>query len=643
MRGFKVRISEGVRSHRHQSDSKAWLIRLLLPALVVALIVSLTPAPLEARSSLPAVKLPPGTINIALLGVDKRPSRSFNNTDVIAIASINPDIPAITLLSIPRDWPADIPGVGVQKINTAYAIGGPDLFKRTILNNFGLKIDYYALVNFEGLVRAVDTLGGVDAIATCRLYHVFPKDPYYMGNPTYLAEDYTDAFTGEVWKKGTRVPTQTIDIPKAGVYTLNGMEALAFVRARYGVPGGDLDRGRREQRIVRALFSKAKQVNAIPKLPALISQFSQQVKTDIPLDKLLYFISLADSFDDLMVRSRFLDPGGANGAVLSLGENAPNTNWQKTVEGMLTVALNQRPNDGIPIEVWNGTNDAGFGTAAVDRLNELGFHVVSIRAADRLYKETLVVNYNTSTKGSAIPLLQRTFGIKKANISAEPKKEGPRYRVIIGSDFNTCYYNDSNVVTASRPTEITDPSVSASVPATPTIAMTPTPLPELQVTAPFSIPTGLFVTVPLGDLVNVRSGPGLRHTIISTLAQDNWAQITGKNETGDWLRVRYQGRTGWLSAEFVRITGDLELAPIISVAQLVEAVVQPGDAVWVRTGPGTQYTAITLLYGNQSALVTGRNADTTWWQVRISEQTGWVSADYVQIRGDQTSVPVVSQ
>jgi anionic cell wall polymer biosynthesis LytR-Cps2A-Psr (LCP) family protein/uncharacterized protein YraI len=639
----------GIFFHYHHLTRQAWRMfrshaqpfKLALAALLVAILIGMTAAPSQARNDLPVVKLPPGTINVALLGIDKRPTKSFLNTDVIAIASINPDIPAVTLLSIPRDWPADIPGVGVQKINTAYGIGGINLFKQTILNNFGLKIDYYALVNFEGLVRAVDTLGGVDAIATCRLYHVFPRDPYYMGNPYVLAENYTDTFTGEVWKKGTRVPTTTIDIPKPGVYTLTGLEALAFVRARYGVPGGDVDRGRREQRIVRALFTKAKQVNAIPHFLELFNQFQEHVKTDIPIDKLLYFASIADRFDNLSIRSRFLDSGGANGAVLTLGEGTGGGTWESQVQQMLNVALNQRPNDGIPIEVWNGTNDPGFGSAAVDRLSELGFNVTSIKAADKLYAQTTVVDYTTTKKGSAIPLLQRTFNINKANIISEPNKEGPRYRVIIGPDFKTCYYDDSYVLTEKKPTEITDPSVQASVPATPTIAITPTPLPDIAAGALFTAPTGLIASVPLGDQVNLRAGPGVRYAIISTLSQEEWAQITGKNDAGDWLRVKYQGRTGWLATEFVRVSGDLEIAPVIGVAQQVEAVVQPGDYVNVRTGPSVDYNSIGMLTANQSALVIGKSADGKWWQVRMGVVTGWISADYVEIRGNPSTIPVV--
>jgi anionic cell wall polymer biosynthesis LytR-Cps2A-Psr (LCP) family protein/uncharacterized protein YraI len=617
----------------------------------------------------PLVQLPPGTLNIALLGVDKRPTRNFNNTDVIVIASINPDIPAVTLLSIPRDWPAYIPGIGVNKINTAFGIGGPKLFKQTILHNFGLKIDNYAMVNFEGLVRAVDTLGGVDAIATCRLYHVFPKDPYYMGNTRIVTQPYKDTFTGETWKVGSRVPTQTIDIPKAGVYTLNGLQALAFVRARYGVPGGDVDRGRREQRVVRAIFAKARQIDAIPKFPELLNQFQEYVKTDLPLDKLLYLASIANRFDDTIIRSRFLDPGGSNGAVLLLDDNATEASssgaWQGLVQQMLSVALNQRGNDGIPIEVWNGTNDAGFGTAAVDRLTELGFHVVDIKAADKLYDHTVVVDYTTTRKGSAIPLLQRNFGLRNANIIAEPNKDGPRYRIIVGADFKTCYYDDSYVLALRRGAEIDDPSVAADEPVTPTIGLTPTPQPSAEVlvsptiqitpsetaagvltptqplTAP--LPGSPSVSVPLGDLVNVRNGPGVRYMIIGQLEQEQSAAVTGKSDDGEWWQIVWNGMPGWIGVDFVQFNGDPANVAVVKVPAMPLAVVPPGDVVNVRSGPGTQWPVVARLRQRQSAAIIGKSVNGLWWQIRLGNLSAWLAADYVRATGDVSAVPVVER
>ena len=86
------------------------------------------------------------------------------------------------MLSIPRDTLAYIPNYRSAKINTAFKVGGPDLFRQTILYNFGINVDYYAVVNFSAVVNGVDTLEGIDVVATCPLFHIFPKDPYYFAD-----------------------------------------------------------------------------------------------------------------------------------------------------------------------------------------------------------------------------------------------------------------------------------------------------------------------------------------------------------------------------------------------------------------------------------------------------------------------------
>lgn len=395
------------------------------------------------------VILPEGTINIALLGVDTRPSLGFANTDVIIIASVNPDVPAVTLLSIPRDTLVYIPGWRSHKVNTAFARGGPDVFKQTIKYNFGINVDYYAMVNFSAVVQAVNTLGGVQIVATCPLFHQFPKDPYYMADPASpmtVTAPYTDTFTGEVWEPGTAVPLQTINIPRPGIYTLNGLEALAYVRARYGVPGGDIDRGRREQRLIRAMFNKLKQLDMITKVPELYAQFQQQVRTDLTLENMLYLATLAPRFEDAIIRSRFIDGGGLRAATLpNVGSTLvpDRETMQPYIQQTLRVALNQRPNEGIPIEVWNATADPNFGIVAADRLGELGFRIVEFRNVEERVNRTQVVDFTTTKKGSALPLLQRTFNIKEDAISEQPNADGPRYRIIVGPDFNPCYYQTS--------------------------------------------------------------------------------------------------------------------------------------------------------------------------------------------------------
>lgn len=433
----------------------------------------LTPAPITATTGLTAttdftdtavpapmadIVLPAGTINIALLGVDSRPDKGFANTDVIVIASINPDAPAVTMLSIPRDTLVYIPGKRSAKVNTAFAQGGVELFKQTIKYNFGINIDYYAMVNFTGVVDAVDALDGVDIVVTCPLYQVFPKDPYYLGDektPLTVTQVYTDYFTKEVWTPGMAVPTTTIDIKHPGVYLFDGMQALAYVRARYGVPGGDVDRGRREQRFLRALVTKTRQLKAITRIPQLVARFADDLQTDLRLENILYFAGMVDRFSDAVIRSRYIDPAGLTamafpeiGSVL-IPDRAKLHDY---IQQSLYVALNQRPNEGIPIEVWNGTVDRDFGIVAADRLAELGFTITAVRPAEKLVARTSIIDFSTTRKGSALPLLQRTFRIANDQIVAQPAKDGPRYRIIVGPDFDPCYYNNGDHVPIQLPT-----------------------------------------------------------------------------------------------------------------------------------------------------------------------------------------------
>ena len=684
------------------SDPEAEAAAMWSPTGQMTMTLTITEAKdLPVPGSVPLVELPPGTINIALLGVDKRPTKDFNNTDVIMIASINPDVPAVTLLSIPRDTPVYIPGRQVWKVNTAYGMGGIDLFKDTIRYNFGLKIDYYALVNFSALVHSVDILGGVDVVATCPIQHAFPKDPYYMGG-TYVARDYTDTFTGEVWKAGTKVPLTVLDLPKPGVYSLDGQHALAFVRARKGIPGGDVDRGRREQRMVRALFAKAKQLGTITKIPDLLNAFDEDVKTDLTLPQIVQLAGIADRFSDGVIRSRFLDTKGANGAALTDVDEG-NKYWRNRrdyVEQVLTVALNHKVEDGIPIEVLNGTSEPGFVMAAADRLNEVGFRVVEIKPADKAYAQSVIVDHTTTSKGNATPLLLRTFNLQSKNVVADPQPEGVRYSVIVGADFNTCYYAsslrasgsdkiDTSAIPMSVMEDMTDtidvtlPYPSPTPLPTPTALPTATPDPSqptaLPTVAPL-MPESTAVPLPIegtsaapaapalpgapspnlptavigtGGNVNVRRGPGTSYRVLGDLGRNEVVPIIGKSGDGTWLQIQIGNIVGWISTRVVEVTGDLAAiavtdgsggtgVPSTDPSNLQANIMVPtGDVVNVRRGPSTSTGVTFKMRGGQSASITGQNPDGDWWQIEYRGTKGWVYRTIVVANGDTSKVPIV--
>ncbi|MEV8553969.1 LCP family protein [Streptomyces glaucescens] len=138
-----------------------------------------------------------------------------------------------TLISLPRDSNVTIPefqgsesgkrraAMGANKLNAAYAIDGPTLLVRTVEYNTGLHIDHYVEIGFAGFANIVDAVGGVE-----------------MDIP----QDIKDTKSGANFEKGRQ--------------TLNGEEALAFVRTRYALAGSDLDRTKNQQKFLNALASQ---------------------------------------------------------------------------------------------------------------------------------------------------------------------------------------------------------------------------------------------------------------------------------------------------------------------------------------------------------------------------------------------------
>ncbi|MFV0451942.1 MAG: LCP family protein [Propioniciclava sp.] len=125
------------------------------------------------------------------------------------------------LISLPRDSFVDIPGHGQNKINAAYAFGGPELLVETVETNTGLQVDGYAEIGFGGFVNAVDAVGGIEM---CPENAIKDKD-------------------------------SQLDIP-AGCQEMDGITALGYVRMRKADPKGDIGRAERQREMLDALASK---------------------------------------------------------------------------------------------------------------------------------------------------------------------------------------------------------------------------------------------------------------------------------------------------------------------------------------------------------------------------------------------------
>lgn len=215
----------------------------VLAFLVVAWLAFMVVTPLHAWNSVGRVDTTPAGerpaqgkgYNYLLVGSDSREgltpaqkrelhtgSAAGRRTDSIILVHVPAGDGKPALVSIPRDSYVPIPGHGSNKINAAFAIGGPRLLVATVEQVTGLRLDGYVEIGFAGFSSVVDSLGGV------RICVPFPMND----------------------------PKAHINLTK-GCQVLNGPNALGFVRARYSDPRGDIGRAERQRQFLAAIMHKA--------------------------------------------------------------------------------------------------------------------------------------------------------------------------------------------------------------------------------------------------------------------------------------------------------------------------------------------------------------------------------------------------
>lgn len=201
--------------------------------------------------------------NIALFGIDA-PNGENGRSDATMILTIDPVHNKIKLTSLMRDSYVAIKGNGEDKLNHAYAYGGPELAIRTINENFGLNIEDFATVNFSSLPKIINILGGVDIeIRQDEIEHI-----------NFVLVDVNN-ITGE------KSPMLT----SAGMQNLDGNQALAYSRVR-ATAGGDFERTERQRVVLSALFNKVKE-KPISSFPSLISKILPFVQTNLTSSDIL--------------------------------------------------------------------------------------------------------------------------------------------------------------------------------------------------------------------------------------------------------------------------------------------------------------------------------------------------------------------
>ncbi len=348
-------------------------------------------------------------------------------TDTMMIVHISEDRERASVVSLPRDSYAVTPAhtdrtTGKRhhghplKLNAAYAEGGPQLTVRTVESMTRVKIDHYLEVDFTSFMKTVDVLGGVEICTT---------------------EPLKDTYTG-------------LDLPP-GTHTIQGGQALQYVRSRHVDGASDLGRMQRQQRFMAALIDRTTS-SGILLNPMKFRDITRAVLGSVRADKGFGTHELLDlgramrSFSPSSSEFTTVPIGQMGYAVKGVGSTLK---WDARKAGRLFRALREdkplsvrRPQSKvlrvdvapqqIRVQVENGTATAGLGKRVDAALAATGFRTtrLPVNAADRTVKRT-VVAYDPRWDRSAKSLAAALPGSELRAV----KGLGATLKVIAGTDF----------------------------------------------------------------------------------------------------------------------------------------------------------------------------------------------------------------
>lgn len=199
-----------------------------------------------------------GIINIAVFGIDNRSTDEKGRSDAILVLTLDTTRNKIKLSSLMRDSYVNIDGYGYDKLNHAYAYGGPLLAVKTINQTFNLDIEDYITVNFESVIDIIDYFGGVTL-------NVSEEERKLINEYQYEASQITGK------------PVDILD--SSGNVTLTGMQALSYTRIRE-LGHGDFERTDRQREVCELLMEKALTMN-ITDIPGAISSVAPMITTSL--------------------------------------------------------------------------------------------------------------------------------------------------------------------------------------------------------------------------------------------------------------------------------------------------------------------------------------------------------------------------
>ena len=248
-----------------------------------------TPTPKPKQSSAGAAQSLTQTLNILLIGVDAVngvSEETRGNADGVILATVNPHTKELIFTSFMRDTRVRVQDRGYDKITNVFHVGGPELLKEVLEQNFDVAIDYYAMFTYLDVVDIVDAVGGVEIDLS--MEEIYFMEPKIRGVSSETHTDYED---------------NALNVDQAGLVTLNGVQAAAYARIRPAEGGYDAGRTERVRDVIAEVLVKAFRLSSSDMLQ-FASVFYEKMATNIPDET---FLTLAMNASELRQYSRISD------------------------------------------------------------------------------------------------------------------------------------------------------------------------------------------------------------------------------------------------------------------------------------------------------------------------------------------------
>jgi len=384
-----------------------------------------------------------GITNILLTGIGGEGHDGPNLTDTIIIAGIDTKNKVVPMLSIPRDLYVETKQTGRSRINEVLntainkygATEGMNVLKDTLSKLTGLSIQYYIKINFDGFVKIVDDLGGVDVNVEEDIY-----DPEYPRDGTDLYETFSI---------------------KKGFQHLDGATALKYARSRHGNAGGNVGRAKRQQQLLYAIKDKALSLNILTnpdKIKQLFASISGSIETNLSLAEIIELAKVAkdlgkDSTVPLVITDDPTTCAGLvytpareffNGASVLLPAGGNYDYMQLFVNNVYLKASSVRASADEKIQVLNGTRTAGLAYEGMSLISRFCLNISYYGNAPNRDLTESTIYYKTDADGnkpaaldiinSIMPGINNVVGIPPAYLEGD-KRLDSTIVIELGKDY----------------------------------------------------------------------------------------------------------------------------------------------------------------------------------------------------------------